>query len=413
MNESKSLPITKEMVWKSYQKVKANKGSAGIDKESIEMFDAKLSDNLYKLWNRLSSGSYFPPAVKEVEIPKGRGKVRKLGIPTVSDRIAQMVVKEYLEPNLDPIFHKSSFGYRPGKSAHQALEQAKMNCRTYDMVIDLDIKGFFDELDHELLLLALQKHTKEKWVLMYVQRWLTAKVQKHDGKQQARTVGTPQGGVISPLLSNLFLHYCFDKWMEINFPKLQFERYADDIIVHCRTPEQASHVLSRIEKRLADCKLRVHPEKTKLVYCRDSNRYRRTYPRVSFTFLGFTFKPRYCKSKEGNLFYSFTPAISREAVKKINTAIKKLEIHRMTETKIEVIANMLNPSIRGWINYYGKFRKSELQKIFYVLNNRLFKWVRRKYKQYKTNIMGAIWWLRRVAKANPNLFVHWQHGFKP
>jgi RNA-directed DNA polymerase len=413
MNESKSLPITKRMVWKAYMSVRASNGSAGVDNESLEDFAADLYNNLYKLWNRLTSGSYFPSAVKEVEIPKGEGKVRKLGIPTVSDRIAQMVVKEYLEPKLEPVFHGSSFGYRPQRSAHQALEQANMNCRTYDMVIDLDIQGFFDEIDHELMLKALQKHIQEKWVLLYVERWLKAPVQGKDGAIRQRNVGTPQGGVISPLLANLFLHYCFDKWMEINFPKLKFERYADDIIIHCTSPEQASYVLSRIRKRLADCKLRLNPEKTKIVYCRDSNRYKRSHPIVSFTFLGHAFMPRKCHTKQGHLFYSFTPAISSKAIKKINDEVKEMQIHRMSETKLEVIASMLNPKIRGWINYYGKFRKSELQKIFYVLHNRIFKWVRWKYKQHRKNTWGAIKWLRRVANTRPHLFVHWQHGFLP
>lgn len=414
MEESKSLPITKRMVWKAYMRVKASNGGAGIDNESLEDFAADLYSNLYKLWNRLASGSYFPPAVKEVEIPKGEGKVRKLGIPTVSDRIAQMVLKQYLEPKLEPVFHCNSFGYRPQRSAHQALEQADVNCRKFDMVIDLDIKGFFDEIDHELLFKALRKHTQEKWVLMYAGRWLNASVQAKDGTIRHRTVGTPQGGVISPLLANLFLHYSFDKWMEINFPALKFERYADDIIIHCITPKQAEYILDLVRKRLADCKLRLNPEKTKIVYCRTSTRNKRSHPIVSFDFLGHTFMPRKSIGKNGQIFCSFSPAISRNAAKKINEVIKGMKIHRKTETKLEVIARRLNPKIRGWINYYGRFRKSELgKKLFYVLNNRLFKWVRCKYKQYRDNIWGAIRWLRRVANVQPFLFVHWQHGFMP
>jgi RNA-directed DNA polymerase len=401
------------MVWEAYQKVRANGGSAGVDEQSIREFDANLSGNLYKLWNRLTSGSYFPPAVKEVEIPKEGGKVRKLGIPTVSDRIAQMVIKAVIEPRLEPIFHSSSFGYRPGKSAHHALEQAALNCRTYDMVIDLDIQAFFDEIDHELLMKALECHVTERWILMYVKRWLEAPVQQKDGILKERTTGTPQGGVISPLLANLLLHYCFDQWMRKNFASLPFERYADDIIIHCKTPEQSRYILNQVTQRFTQCKLRVHPQKTKIVYCKDSNRNRRSHPEISFRFLGYTFMPRECKSKNGALFYSFTPAISKEAVKWINDEVKGMKLHSMVHTKLEVIASMLNPKITGWINYYSRFRKSEMWKVFYVLNNRLFKWVRWKYKKHRKNLYGSINWLRKVALTNPNLFAHWKHGFAP
>ena len=400
------------MVWEAYQKVRANGGSAGVDEQNIKEFDANLSGNLYKLWNRLTSGSYFPPAVKEVEIPKEGGKVRKLGIPTVSDRIAQMVIKALIEPRLEPIFHSSSFGYRTGKSAHHALEQAALNCRTYDMVVDLDIQAFFDEIDHELLMKALERHVTERWILMYVKRWLEAPVQQKDGTLKERTTGTPQGGVISPLLANLLLHYCFDQWMQKHFPSLPFERYADDIIIHCRTPEQSRYALKQVTQRFTQCKLRVHPQKTKIVYCKDSNRNRRSHPEISFRFLGYTFMPRECQSKNGALFHSFTPAISKEAVKRINDEVKGMKLHSMVHTKLEVIASMLNPKITGWINYYSRFRKSAMWKVFYVLNNRLYKWVRWKYKKHRS-LYGSINWLRKVALANPNLFAHWKHGFAP
>lgn len=410
MSGPKSTPISKQMVWEAYLKVRSNGGSAGVDGQSIRAFDANLSNNLYKLWNRLASGSYFPPAVKEVEIPKEGGKVRKLGIPTVGDRIAQMVIKDLIEPRIEPLFHNSSFGYRPGKSAHNALEQAALSCRTYDMVIDLDIEAFFDEIDHELLMKALARHVPERWILMYVARWLEAPVRQKDGTWKRREVGTPQGGVISPLLANLLLHYCFDKWMQRHFPSLPFERYADDIIVHCRTPQQASYVLNQITERFTECKLRVHPQKTKVVYCRDSNRYKRKHPEISFRFLGYTFMPRESKSKQGKLFYSFTPAISKEAVKKINDELKAMKLPSMVQTRLEVIAALLNAKIAGWINYYSRFRRSALWKVFYVLNNRLIKWVQSKYKR---NLYGSMDWLRRVARTNPNLFAHWKHGFMP
>jgi RNA-directed DNA polymerase len=413
MSETKSLPITKQMVWNAYRKVKANQGSAGVDEVSLKEYAANLTNNLYKLWNRLASGSYFPPPVKEVAIPKQGGKMRKLGIPTVEDRIAQMVIKDYLEPRLEAVFHADSYGYRPGKSAHQALEKACTACREYDMVIDLDIQSFFDEIDHELLMKALHRHTPEKWVRMYVERWLKAPVRRADGTVMERQKGTPQGGVVSPLLANLFLHYCFDKWMEKEFADQPFERYADDIIVHCRTPKQAEYLLWRIKQRLQECKLQLHPQKTKVVYCRDSNRYKRSHPLVSFTFLGFTFQPRQCRSKIGKYFYSFTPAISRQALVRINDHIRGLAIHRMSESTLEDVASLLNAKLRGWINYYGRYRKSALWPLFHNLNNRLHKWVRWKYKQYRKKGFGAIRWLKRKAQQAPNLFVHWQQGYAP
>ena len=413
MSGPKSIPISKQMVWEAYLKVKSNGGSAGVDGQSIKAFEANLSGNLYKLWNRLVSGSYFPPAVKEVEIPKEGGKVRKLGIPTVSDRIAQMVIKDLVEPRSEPLFDNSSFGYRPGKSAHQALEQAAIHCRTYDMVIDLDIQAFFDEIDHELLMKALTRHVSEKWILMYVTRWLEAPVQQADGTKKQRTVGTPQGGVISPLLANLLLHYCFDKWMRLRFPSLPFERYADDIIVHVRTPQQARDVLNQITERFTQCKLRVHPQKTKIVYCKDSNRKRNDHPEISFRFLGYTFMPRACKSRQGKVFCGFTPAISKEAIKKINDEVKGMKLHSMVQTPLEVISNRLNPKISGWIAYYSRFRRSALWNIFGVLNDRLVKWARCKYKKYRTHLWGAIHWLKRVARTHPSLFAHWKHGYRP
>lgn len=412
MNELKSIPISKEMVWIAYQKVKANRGSAGIDEQSIKDFDTKLSGNLYILWNRLASGSYFPPAVKEVEIPKAGGKVRKLGIPTVSDRIAQTVIKDLLEPRLEQEFHCSSFGYRPLKSAHQALKQAAYNCRKYDMVIDLDIQSFFDEINHELLRKALARHVPENWILMYVDRWLAAPIQK-DGMLIARMKGTPQGGVISPLLANLFLHYCFDMWMKKFHPALPFERYADDILIHCNSPEQANYVLRQITARFSQCKLQVHPAKTKIIYCADSNRSKIKHPEIQFRFLGYTFMSRECKSKEGKKFYGFTPAISKEAVKKINDTVKGMKLSSRVQTSLESIRTILNPKIEGWVAYYGLFRRFELGRIFFVLNKRLVKWAQRKYKRFRTRKADAVKWLKKVAQTTPELFAHWKYGFKP
>ena len=360
MNGTKSIPISEEMVKAAYVKVKSNKGTAGVDKRSIADFDMNVEGNLYKIWNRLRSGSYFPPAVREVEIPKKGGKLRKLGIPTVGDRVAQMVIKNYLEPRLEAEFHSSSFGYRPGKSAHQALEQARLNCWNYDWVIDLDIQSFFDEIDHELLRKALKKHVTENWVLMYVDRWLTAPTEQKDGILKERTSGTPQGGVISPLLANLMLHYSFDMWMDKYHSEVPFERYADDMIVHCKTQQEAENLQDQITERLKQCSLQLHPEKTKIVYCKDSNRNKREQENIQFDFLGYCFKPRESKNKYGKLFCSFSPAISKQAVKRINDQTKGLKLHSMLQVSLEEIAVILNSKIRGWIGYYGKFRRSAL-----------------------------------------------------
>jgi len=410
-NETKSVPVSREMVWAAYKKVKANKGSAGVDEISMEEFDADRSKHLYKLWNRMASGSYFPPPVKEVEIPKKDGKVRKLGVPTIADRIGQMVIKDYLEPRFEKIFSSSSYGYRPNRNAHQALEQVRNNCRKADWVIDLDIKGFFDNIDHKRLLLALKKHVSENWCIMYIKRWLTAPVQKASGELvQKQGRGTPQGGVISPLLANLFLHYAMDKWLELNHPTVKFTRYADDGILHCRNKAHAEQTLKAVRERMNECGLELHPEKTKLVYCRD---YRRqgNYPVVKFDFLGYSFQPRTTKSrKTGKLFLGYDCAISISSKKRIADKMEELNIEGLTYKSIVGVAQFLNPYIRGWVNYYGKFRKSAMNSIFQWLNKRLIRWARKRYKRYKTSIRRAYQWFTRVREQFPGLFYHWQIG---
>ena len=411
-NETKSIPVSKEQVWLAYKKVKANQGSAGVDQISMEEFDANRSKHLYKLWNRLASGSYFPPPVKEVEIPKKDGKVRKLGIPTIADRVAQMVVKEYLEARFEKIFSPNSYGYRPDRNAHQALEKVRQNCRKTDWVIDLDIKGFFDNIDHERLMLAVQKHVPEKWCLLYIQRWLTMPVQTKSGELiQKQGKGTPQGGVISPLLANLFLHYAMDKWLEQNHPKVEYVRYADDAILHCRTKTEAEQTLAALDERMKACGLELHPEKTKQVYCRD---YRRqdTYETVKFDFLGYSFQPRSTKSKQtGKLFLGFDCAISISSKKRIADKLEDLKIDRLNFKSIVGVALYLEPFIRGWINYYGKYRITELKPVFLLLRQRLVWWARKRYKRYKTNMVKAYRWLDRVQKQFPNLFYQWRYGF--
>lgn len=405
-NTVKMYEISKQVVLEAYKEVKANKGSAGVDNQTLAEFEENLKDNLYKIWNRMSSGSYFPPAVRMVEIPKSDGKVRKLGIPTVSDRVAQMVAKIYLEPLLEKHFHEDSYGYRPNKSAHQAIAKTRERCWKYDWVIDLDIKGFFDNLDHELVMRAVEKHTDCNWLLLYTKRWLKASIETTDGQVQERTKGTPQGGVISPLLANLFLHYAIDEWMKRNHPYNPFERYADDIIVHCKTLEEAKSLKEAIDQRLKDCKLEHHPEKTQIVYCKDDNR-EENFSQNKFDFLGYTFQSRLAKSKWGNYFVSFIPAISKKAVKAINQRIRSWRLQLRSGKSLEKIADEINPVIIGWINYYGKFYKTAIYSIFEGLNRKLAKWAKRKLKCSEKK---AIHWIEKVAASKPEIFAHWKIG---
>ena len=350
MSETKPFSISKQVVWDAYKRVKANKGAAGIDEESIADFEVDLKGNLYKIWNRMSSGSYFPPPVRVVEIAKKDGGQRKLGVPTVSDRIAQMVAKIYLEPQVDTYFHADSYGYRPGKSAIEAIETARQRCWRFDWVLDLDIKAFFDEIDHQLLMRAVGKHTDCRWLLLYIERWLKAPAQLEDGSLVSRDKGSPQGSVISPLLANLFLHYAFDEWMRRNHSNIPFERYADDILVHCKSEGQARWIKSAIERRLQQCRLQLQPQKTKIVYCKDSSR-RGNYSNEKFDFLGYTFRARLSKSRMGEFFVNFSPAVGDEAAKSIRRKIRGWRIHRMSEKSIEDLSRIYNPVLRGWINY--------------------------------------------------------------
>jgi len=398
--------ISKRTVMEAFKKVKANKGAAGVDDQTLTEFEGNLKNNLYKIWNRMSSGSYFPPPVRMVEIPKSDGKVRRLGIPTVGDRIAQMVAKMYLEPLLEKQFHEDSYGYRPNKSAHDALAKTRERCWKYAFVIDLDIKGFFDNLDHELVMRAVKKHTDCKWLLLYIERWLTAPIETGDGQREERTKGTPQGGVISPLLANLFLHYAFDEWMKRNHAQNPFERYADDIVVHCRTLEEAKRLKQAIEERLKSCKLELHPEKTKIAYCRQDSQGGGA-DAGKFDFLGYTFRPRLAKNKNGNYFVGFLPAISNKAVKRIRETMRSWQLEKQSRKEIDELADEINPKITGWINYYGKFYKSALTSLFASLNGRLLKWARKKYRKLGRSKLRAIKWMEKVSREQPKLFAHW------
>ncbi len=412
MREAKSKPfkISKHTVWEAYLRVKANRGAAGVDKQSIKDFEKNLKDNLYKIWNRMSSGTYFPPPVLRVEIPKGDGKTRKLGIPTVGDRIAQMVVKMMLEPLIEPCFHKDSYGYRPGKSAHGALEITRKRCWQYAWVVDMDIKGFFDNMSHDKVMSAVKCHTDCKWILLYIERWLKAPVQLTDGELENREIGTPQGGVISPLIANLFLHYAFDAWMKRNYPDIAFARYADDIIIHCQTKEQADKLLQCIKARMEECGLELHPEKTKIVHCQAGKR-RGANPIKKFDFLGYTFRPRRAKTRKGNYFIGFLPAISDKAVKRLRQQTKGWKIHRRSHLSLQELAKLVNPAVRGWLQYYGKFYPSELHKVFRILNSSIIRWARRKYKRLKRSLAKATEWMKKVTMKAKHLFVQWEAGY--
>jgi group II intron reverse transcriptase/maturase len=403
---AKPYDIPKRDVWEAYKRVKANRGGAGVDSQSIADFEENLSKNLYKVWNRLSSGSYFPPAVRGVEIPKAKGGVRLLGIPTVGDRIAQMVVKRYLEPILDPQFREDSYGYRPGKSAKDALGVARQRCWQYDWVVDLDIKAFFDTIDHRLLMRAVRKHTTCAWVLRYIERWLKAPMQMSDGQVIERERGTPQGGVISPLLANLFLHYAFDLWMEREHREIPFERYADDVICHCRTEAKATQLRAELAQRFVDCGLELHPQKTKVVYCADSRRSEK-HPVVQFDFLGYSFRPRFVKSSNGNFFVGFNPAISHEAAREIRKEMRGWRFYRRTDLEIEEIARRINPMLRGWCNYYGTYYRSALQNaIMQPLEEHLARWAMRKYRSLRGHRRRAREWIGKLLRSRPQLFAH-------
>jgi RNA-directed DNA polymerase len=411
MSKAKPFCISKQEVWDAYRREKANQGAAGVDGQSIADFERNLNGNLYKIWNRMSSGSYLPPPVRTVRIPKATGGERTLGIPTVSDRIAQRVVKSRLEPTVDPLFHPDSYGYRPGKSALEAVGQARQRCWRYDWIVDLDIKGFFDNIPHDRLIRVVKPHAKDPWVVLYIERWLNAPAQEEDGQLVPREKGTPQGGVISPLLANLFLHHAFDRWMAKRYPQMPFERYADDAIVHGRTEREAQEVRAVISARMTEWGLELHPEKTTVVYCKDDDR-RRTYPNETFDFLGYTFRPRRSKNRTGKFFINFSPAVSDRAVKAIRVEIRSWDLHQRSDKPIEDLSRMYNPKIRGWLHYYGRFYRSALYPPMRQLDRSLARWAERKYKKLRGHLRRATHWVARIARRDPTLFAHWQMGVR-
>jgi group II intron reverse transcriptase/maturase len=404
----KSFEISKGLVWEAYKRVKAKKGAAGVDGQSIEDFEADLKNNLYKIWNRMSSGTYFPPPVRAVEIPKPHGGgTRMLGIPTVADRIAQTVVALQLMPRTESIFHDDSYGYRPKRSPLDAVATCRQRCWKKNWVLDLDVAKFFDSVDHDLMVKAVEANTDQKWVVLYVKRWLKAPIRMPDGTVVERDRGTPQGSAVSPVLANLFMHYAFDSWLEREWPTVQFERFADDAVVHCATERQARQVWAALAERMESVGLQLHPDKTKIVYCGDSNR-RQKFEVTSFTFLGYTFRPRECKAgRSGTIFTSFQPAMSPMALKAKSQELRGWRIHRRTAMDLSELAEWLNPIVRGWMNYYGQFNRDEMYSLLERVNTYVMRWARKKYKRLRTWKRFKAWW-RGVTEREPELFAHWE-----
>jgi RNA-directed DNA polymerase len=406
--KDKPFTIPKQLVWEAYRRVAANKGAPGVDGQDLEEFEADLEGNLYKIWNRMSSGTWFPPPVRVVEIPKPHSPgVRVLGVPTIADRIAQTVAARYLEPLVEPRFHRDSYGYRPGKSAHDALGTCRQRCWKYDWVIDLDVQKFFDTVPWELVVRAVRSVTDCPWVLLYVKRWLAAPLKRPDGTLVERSKGTPQGSAISPVLANLFMHYAFDLWIAREFPGCPFERYADDVVVHCKSRRPAEELLAAIAARMEEVGLRIHPDKTRIVYCKDSNR-RGDHEHVDFTFLGYAFRPRGAiNSKNGRGFISFLPGISPEALKAKGDRLREMRIHRHTNLSLDDLAEWLNPIIAGWMDYYGRYYRTALYPLLRRINIYLRRWAGKKYRRLRTYKRFKRWWTGLLERA-PGLLAHWQ-----
>ena len=403
----KSFDISKREVWEAWKRVRENKGAPGVDGCSIDDFEKDLKNNLYRVWNRMSSGSYFPPPVRAVEIPKPHGGgTRILGVPTVGDRVAQTVVARRLEAKVEPIFHPDSYGYRPGRSALHAVETCRTRCWKTDWVVDLDIQKFFDSVPWDLVVKAVEANTDLPWVVLYVKRWLQAPLQLANGTLQKRDRGTPQGSAVSPVLANLFLHYAFDAWMVREFPAVMFERYVDDAVVHCDSETQAHTVVAAIAERMEQVGLRLHPDKTKIVYCNDGMR-RGSYEHTSFTFLGFTFQQRRVRGKNGRRFSSVNPAISKDALKRLGGEVRSWRLHLRTGRALAELAREINPIVRGWMQYYGAFYRSALYPLLSRINAYLVRWIRKKYKRLQGRKKAMECW-RGITVRYPLMFAQWR-----
>jgi RNA-directed DNA polymerase len=399
----KPFDISKQEVWDAWVKVRGNKGSGGVDGVSVEAFEKDLKDNLYRVWNRMCSGTYFPPEVKAVAIAKRQGGTRVLGVPTVADRVAQTVVAAHLSDRVEQVFHPDSYGYRPSRSALDAVGVCRERCWRFDWVVEFDIRSFFDTVPHAKVVACVERHTEARWVVLYVKRWLAAGLRMPDGRVVDRVRGTPQGSAVSPVLANLFLHYAFDAWMAREYPGAPFERYADDGVIHARTLAQAQQVLAALKVRMAQVGLELHPDKTRIVYCKDGNRTG-SYPDTEFTFLGFTFRPREAEGKHGTRFTAFLPAISSQALVRLGGTVRSWRLHRRTGIGESDLARWINPVLRGWMNYYGRYYRSALNPLFYRVNTYLMRWI---CKKYRVGWKQAAHRLAYGYRLNPRYFAHW------
>jgi RNA-directed DNA polymerase len=407
--EGKPFAIPKQVVWQAWKSVKANGGAAGADGVTIEMFEKDLGGNLYKVWNRMSSGTYFPPPVRAVEIPKSSGGTRMLGVPAVGDRVAQTVAAMTLEPRTEAVFHDDSYGYRRGKGALDAVARCRQRCWARDWVIDLDIRKFFDSVPWDLVIKAVQANVthEQRWIVLYVKRWLAAPIVMPDGRTQARNRGTPQGSCVSPVLANLFMHYAFDMWLEREFPAVTFERFADDAVVHCATERQAREVLAALDARMAEVGLQLHPDKTRIVFCKDGKRRYADCAQTSFTFLGYTFRARNAPNRDGtSMFTGFLPAVSKDALKRMSEEARSWRIHLRTGTELEDLAAWINPIVRGWMNYYGRYYRTALDRLLRRINTYLMRWARQRYKRLRPFRKALRWWAG-LTERQPCLFAHW------
>ena len=406
-SQVKPFDIPKQQVWEAYRRVAANKGAPGVDSETLDEFESDLKNNLFKIWNRMSSRSYFPPPVRAVEIPKPHGGgVRLLGVPTIADRIAQTVVAMYLGERAEPRFHPDSYGYRPKKAAWDAVGVCRQRCWKKDWVIDLDVQKFFDSVPWDLIVKAVEAVTDTAWVLLYVKRWLAAPLQYPDGTLVERDKGTPQGSAVSPILANLFMHFAFDSWMVRNYPGCPWERYADDAVVHCVSKRQAEQVLAAIAERMEEVGLRLHPDKTRIVYCKDEKR-RENHEHTSFTFLGFTFRGRKAPSRNGGYFTGFLPAMSTEALKAKSTELRAMRIHRRTTDSLDDLARWLNPIVAGWMQYYGRFYRSAMHPLLQRVSSYLRRWAGKKYRRLRNHKRFKRWWTGLIER-QPALFAQWK-----
>ena len=404
--QEKPFDVGKREVQRAWEKVRAAKGAPGADGVTIAEFEENLKDNLYKVWNRMASGTYFPPPVKAAGIPKADGGTRMLGVPSVADRIAQTVAAARIGAVVEPVFCGDSCGYRPGRGALDAAGACRGRCWRYDWVLDLDVSRFFDSVSWDLMIKAVEAQDVPRWVLLYVRRWLAAPVVMPDGSRAEREAGTPQGSCVSPVLANLFMHYAFDEWMAREFPGCPFERYADDAVVHCRTLARTLEVRAALEARMEQVGLVLHPEKTRIVYCRDGNRRGSWDGPVSFDFLGFTFRARSVSGKRGR-FAGFGPAISDRNKARISAEISGWKLHRLVSLTERELSARIAPRVRGWMAYYGTYYRSEMYPLLARLNWHIQKWGKCKYRRLRPGKKMQAAWDGLTARS-PGLFPHWR-----